>query len=666
MSQHEHRTGRTAETRSTPSRGPAPVDRTELLDLQRTLGNAAVLHVLRRAGNPYAEEQPGAGPGRAPEQRPAVQRSAVHDVLSGSGRPLEAPLREEMEARLGADFGDVRVHDDADARASAAEVGARAYTSGHHVVIGDGGKDKHTLAHELTHVIQQRRGAVAGTDHGDGLRISDPSDAFEREAEANARRVMGRSVAGAAPAGHDAHGSAGTAHVGGTAVQRFMSPVADGDAAEWRQRALEYTSAHKARILNEYARVVLERDPDEKDMKQILKELEVLPAWLAVGKAARGGLDTVGPAVDASLTTLVQKLNLMEQECATAAKAGETRGEAVPLPGSVVGTEFTFTDSTLNGTVKKGAPPLIVDLGGLTGKAEANARSVITYAKGRMNAWTALVQKAAPPAGFTLSVSDTTVKDQDAKRFTYTNGSTSWWWEITMDDACLETRTDPTPISGLHASHVRAIIQGHIFALAEKCGLHVDQTSAGGGGHLSLDSASTFGGSVELFVQSMRQWETDWESWVDSFGAAPREKDVENAPWTGDLPQTRGDHLADVETLLDDILANARQGNVDLPEAVRQLQNHMAQLPLHAQASQRLRDKVASHPEDRSHYQAVNLEHMDSATEGNRRVEFRDIQAQSGYDQLLRDLGYIGRMLQDVRGEVAIDQRNRLDARHRR
>ncbi|XIE81608.1 DUF4157 domain-containing protein [Streptomyces sp. SBR177] len=101
-----------------------------------------------------------------------------------------------MEARLGADFSDVRVHTDSAARASAAEVGARAYTCGHHVVLGDGGTDRHTLAHELTHVIQQRSGPVAGTDNGSGLRVSDPSDRFEREAEANARRAL----SGPAPA----------------------------------------------------------------------------------------------------------------------------------------------------------------------------------------------------------------------------------------------------------------------------------------------------------------------------------------------------------------------------------------------------------------------------------------------------------------------------------
>lgn len=163
-----------------------------LLALQGTTGNAAVVQLLRRSGHAWAQEEHrhGAGCGHGEAVEPTVQRSAVHDVLRAPGQPLDSATRTDMEARLGADFSDVRIHDDSAARASAAEVGARAYTSGSHVVIGDGGADKHTLAHELTHVIQQRQGPVAGTENGDGLRVSDPSDRFEQAAEANARKVM--------------------------------------------------------------------------------------------------------------------------------------------------------------------------------------------------------------------------------------------------------------------------------------------------------------------------------------------------------------------------------------------------------------------------------------------------------------------------------------------
>ncbi|MGW1404961.1 eCIS core domain-containing protein [Streptomyces sp. NPDC002403] len=187
------------------------------LNLQSSLGNAAVVQLLRQAGHSWAhseEEQQ-----QSQEHRHEVQRSAVHDVLRTGGRPMDAPLREEMEARLGADFSDVRIHDDSTARASAAEVGARAYTSGHHVVVGAGGGDKHTLAHELTHVVQQRQGAVAGTDNGAGLRISDPSDRYERAAEQNARRVMSAPVRTGVPGDREESASHAPS-TAGASVQR--------------------------------------------------------------------------------------------------------------------------------------------------------------------------------------------------------------------------------------------------------------------------------------------------------------------------------------------------------------------------------------------------------------------------------------------------------------
>ncbi|MFD5786040.1 DUF4157 domain-containing protein [Streptomyces sp. NPDC127037] len=209
---------------------------TELLALQGSLGNAAVVQMLRAAG--HAPDRHSHGPGCGHED--AVQRSAVTDVLRSGGRPLDSGVRAEMESRLGADFSDVRVHTDAAAKASAAEVGARAYTSGHHVVIGDGGADKHTLAHELTHVIQQRQGPVAGTDNGGGLRVSDPSDRFERAAEANATRVMrGPAPERGEDAGHrtDTRTAART----GETVQRYTDVEVEGRALRVSENGLFLT-----------------------------------------------------------------------------------------------------------------------------------------------------------------------------------------------------------------------------------------------------------------------------------------------------------------------------------------------------------------------------------------------------------------------------------------
>ncbi|MFH7340547.1 DUF4157 domain-containing protein [Streptomyces sp. KHY 26] len=211
-----------------PVLGPGALE-----SLQRSAGNAAVAAMVARsaASGGAAEPEPGRG-------------DAVRDVLRAPGRPLDGPLREEMEARLGADFSDVRVHTGAAAGRSARAVGARAYTSGSHVVLGDGGADKHTLAHELTHVVQQRRGPVAGTDRGDGLRVSDPSDRFERAAEANARRVMSGPVPvarAAGEAGGGASGCSGPAGAGapaGASVQRLVGFEAELSLPSFGQGSL--------------------------------------------------------------------------------------------------------------------------------------------------------------------------------------------------------------------------------------------------------------------------------------------------------------------------------------------------------------------------------------------------------------------------------------------
>ncbi|MEU9235983.1 eCIS core domain-containing protein [Streptomyces subrutilus] len=197
-----------------------------LLALQSAVGNAAVVQMLSQAGRDRAPEaqQHGDGRGHASTAQPAVQRSAVHDVLRTPGRPLDEATRADMESRLGADFSDVRIHTDGAAKASAAEVGARAYTSGSHVVVGEDGADKQTLAHELTHVIQQRRGPVSGADNGAGLRVSDPSDRFERDAEANARRVMSRPAphSGLSDAGAPPAPAGGAAAASSAPVQRVF------------------------------------------------------------------------------------------------------------------------------------------------------------------------------------------------------------------------------------------------------------------------------------------------------------------------------------------------------------------------------------------------------------------------------------------------------------
>jgi hypothetical protein len=145
-----------------------------ILNLQRTIGNASVQTLLE-------DEEP----------------SPVHDVVgSGGGSPLDSGTRSLMEDRLGHDFSDVRVHTGGKADESARSINAVAYTVGSDVVFGSGHyapdtpTGQRTLAHELTHVVQQRTGPVDGTPAPGGVRLSDPSDRFEQAAERTATEAM--------------------------------------------------------------------------------------------------------------------------------------------------------------------------------------------------------------------------------------------------------------------------------------------------------------------------------------------------------------------------------------------------------------------------------------------------------------------------------------------
>src|SRR4029450_11499032 len=104
--------------------------------------------------------------------------------------------RADMEAPVGADFGDVQVHSDGAAAASARSVQAHAYTVGNHVVFGEGHYQPETPEgpHTPAHLVPQRQGPVDGTAAAGGIKVSDPGDRFEREAESVAGRVAAGAV----------------------------------------------------------------------------------------------------------------------------------------------------------------------------------------------------------------------------------------------------------------------------------------------------------------------------------------------------------------------------------------------------------------------------------------------------------------------------------------
>ncbi|WP_424929839.1 DUF4157 domain-containing protein [Amaricoccus tamworthensis] len=113
-------------------------------------------------------------PGAVTATPPPVQAKEAGGGLTpgpvphpGPGRPLAGPSRGFFEGRFGQDFSGVRIHDGPGAHASAMAINARAYTSGSDIVFARGEfapgtrRGDHLLAHELTHVIQQRQGQAS-------------------------------------------------------------------------------------------------------------------------------------------------------------------------------------------------------------------------------------------------------------------------------------------------------------------------------------------------------------------------------------------------------------------------------------------------------------------------------------------------------------------------
>lgn len=120
----------------------------------------------------------------------------VHRVLSSPGHSLDGPTRGFMEPRFGHDFGQVRIHDDAQAADAARSVNAHAFTVGDHIAFASGKYAPHTadgqqlLAHELAHTVQQR--GLQRSSNDVAMPLSGEEQHFEREADAAAAAALHR------------------------------------------------------------------------------------------------------------------------------------------------------------------------------------------------------------------------------------------------------------------------------------------------------------------------------------------------------------------------------------------------------------------------------------------------------------------------------------------
>ena len=162
----------------------------------------AAKHDLAQRANPEEEEpvqaQHDLAQREEDQERVGIEGGPVGpdtaqriESARGGGSSLDASTRGTMEAGFGTSFEDVRVHHDSQSDVLARRLTSHAFTTGSDIFLrGDASpSDNHLIAHELTHVVQQR--SMSG---GGGMSVGAAGDTHEHEADATADAVLSHSA----------------------------------------------------------------------------------------------------------------------------------------------------------------------------------------------------------------------------------------------------------------------------------------------------------------------------------------------------------------------------------------------------------------------------------------------------------------------------------------
>ena len=161
---------------------PHKSEQAALAGLQRQIGNRAVQRLLVQCRGEGAFDLDDETTGRINSQR-------------GGGQALDSGMQAQMSAATGQDFSGVKVHTDAESQSLSQQLEAKAFTTGQDIFFNEGtyqpgsSSGQELLAHELTHVVQQRSGAASGSAQGGGMTVNAPGDVFEQEADSVAAQV---------------------------------------------------------------------------------------------------------------------------------------------------------------------------------------------------------------------------------------------------------------------------------------------------------------------------------------------------------------------------------------------------------------------------------------------------------------------------------------------
>jgi hypothetical protein len=178
--------------------------------LHQSVGNAAIARLLQReAADEELEEESGETV-QAKHETGEVQRAAAPEVglaggpvsselagridsQRGGGSPLDDGVRRMMEPALGTSLSDVKVHVGSESDSLNNAITAKAFTTGSDVFVRSdqwspgSSNTQRLLAHELTHVAQQRSGFETGAG---GMTVGAAETHEEHEADAVADAVI--------------------------------------------------------------------------------------------------------------------------------------------------------------------------------------------------------------------------------------------------------------------------------------------------------------------------------------------------------------------------------------------------------------------------------------------------------------------------------------------
>lgn len=213
----------------------------------------------------------------------------------------------------------------------------------------------------------------------------------------------------------------------------------------------------------------------------------------------------------------------------------------------------------------------------------------------------------------------------------------TWTVNFDLDPNCIELQTEPATFA--FYERYKDIIN-MLFFNRSTCKPDPDWRT-GGGGHISLDLETAFGHNLQWFQNFLVLYANAVRGGGDQYDILRKSGDVGNAPFLheiGELPA----------------FCRVIQTFDKMPGAAIEELAHVINTQVYTEIDTHI-DSSNVGEEDRQHYQAVNLEHINTGVRDHRtavneqRVEMRRFDAQMNVDELLAELRCLFELLEESR-----------------